>query len=119
MSRDFDYLDDILGTTVDAGIARKDDDPRETFKAPESLAVQRPRQRFTVQLSTELIEELRNAVVFLLMAGEGASIAGLVETAIVEYVEQLRDKHRGGQPFPPRPFKPPVGRRLLREPPAG
>lgn len=107
-----DYLDDIL-----AGDAPNAPEAPITRDTPVPVKAVR-KQRFTVQIDPAIPEELRNAAVFLLMAGEQASVVSLVETALVSYIEQLRAEHCEGKPFPARPYGPPPGRRLLREGPA-
>lgn len=109
-----DYLDDILDGAGIPAIARNGGDAPIPPVAP--VPVKARKVRFTVQVSEDIVEELRNAAVFLLMAGEPATIAGLVETALLDKIEALRAEHCDGRPFPVRPYQPPVGRRLLREP---
>lgn len=107
---DGDYLDallDVPETPVSRSgppVAKVDD-----LKTKDPA---KRKERFTVQIDPDLVEELRNAAVYFLMAGERASVAGIAETAIRSELERLRDEHFDGAPFPARPYNPPPGRRL-------
>jgi len=70
-------------------------------KAPEPS---RPKKvRSTYHLPEDLVEELRNAALFLAGPPEFLTLSGLVESALRREVERLRKKHHKGKPFPQRP----------------
>lgn len=68
------------------------------------------RAKLTVQLPRDVIEELRDAVVYLPSQGVQATVAGLVEQAVRRELALLRDDYRAGEPFPTRDTQPRVGR---------
>ena len=60
-------------------------------------------------LDADLLAELRVASVLVPREAGGGSPSGLVERALRELLELLRDEHHGGKPFPA-----PAGARLRR-----
>lgn len=73
--------------------------------APSPAAPASPSGRkrsLTVTLPPDLVEELRDAVVYLEQQGERVVLAGLVETALTTELRRLRRGHDVGQRFPTR-----------------
>lgn len=66
--------------------------------------------KLTVQIAAEVVEELRDAVVYLPGQGVRATVAAVTERALRRELDRLRDEHHDGQPFPTRSQDPPVGR---------
>lgn len=81
---------------------------------PSASTGERQRAKLTVQLSAELIDELRDAVVFLPTQGVQATVAGLVSQALERELVRLREEHHGGHRFPERNAEPRAGRRIGR-----
>jgi hypothetical protein len=81
---------------------------------PPSPAVPRQRAKLTVQLPAELVEELRDAVVFLPTQGVQATVAGLVTQALPDQLAWLRDQYHDGHRFPQRHTDPQAGRPIDR-----
>lgn len=98
------------------GASRSADEPSTTAAStPAAPPAPRARkERVTFQLDPRLVDEARDATVFLLTRGQPASLAGLVEGAIERELKRLRKEHLGGKAFPARQFAPPPGRRLGR-----
>ena len=61
-------------------------------------------ERFTVSLSVELTDRIRNAVYWTL----GLTLVELTETALMQSLDQLKTQR--GQPFPPRQSELKAGR---------
>ena len=68
----------------------------ETPPAPPS------KQRATFHLSTELTNQVRDAVVFLAGPPEHLTMAAFVESAMRHELERLKRKYSKGKPFPAR-----------------
>lgn len=81
---------------------------------PPAPAAQRQRSKLTVQLPAELVDELRDAVVFLPTQGVQATVAGLVTQALEHELATLREQHHDGHPFPARNTDPRAGRPVSR-----
>jgi len=60
------------------------------------------KRSLTVTLPPDLVEELRDAVVFLEQRGSRVALAGLVEEALSAWLQRLRASHDVGDRFPPR-----------------
>ena len=54
----------------------------------------------------QLAEELRDAAYWI----PGATLSGMIQEGMFDYLTKLRRKHSGGEPFKPRTGKLPVGR---------
>lgn len=72
------------------------------------------RTKLTVQLRSELVDELRDAVVYLPTQGVQATVAGIVEEALNHELTRLREEHHGGERFPARDVQPRAGRPVGR-----
>lgn len=68
---------------------------------PASIPAGRKRS-LTVTLPPDLVEELRDAVVYLEQQGERVVLAGLVELALNTELRRLRRSHDVGKRFPAR-----------------
>ena len=64
------------------------------------------RERWTIYVLVELAEELRDAAYWI----PGATLSGMIEEGMLDYLTKLRRKHTGGKRFEPRAGKLPVGR---------
>lgn len=71
-----------------------------TGEAPAS------RERWTIYVLSELADELRNAAYWI----PGATLSGMIEEGMFEYLMKLRRKRNGGKPFEPRTGELPLGR---------
>ncbi|MEX2186855.1 MAG: hypothetical protein WD875_08685 [Pirellulales bacterium] len=70
---------------------------------PESNFSPRPAKvRATLYLSADLLNEARNAAVFLAGYPVRLTLTKLAEEALRERLEQLKRQHNGGQEFPQR-----------------
>ncbi len=63
---------------------------------PQAQSVKRAKERATFQLPVELIERTRNAVYWT----PGATMAGIMEAALVTHMDRLEKKR--GEAFPER-----------------
>lgn len=81
---------------------------------PPTPAAQRQRTKLTVQLPAEVVDELRDAVVYLPTQGVQATVAGLVTQALEAELVRLREQHCDGYPFPARNTEPRPGRPISR-----
>lgn len=72
------------------------------------------RAKLTVQLRSELVDELRDAVVYLPTQGVQATVAGIVEQALDHELARLREEHHRGERFPARDVQPRAGRPVGR-----
>lgn len=72
------------------------------------------RTKLTVQLPADLVDELRDAVVYLPTQGVQATVAAIVKQAVHRELSRLRDDHHQGQRFPARITQPRVGRPVGR-----
>lgn len=72
------------------------------------------RAKLTVQLRSEVIDELRDAVVYLPTQGVQATVAGIVEQALDHELARLRQEHHAGERFPARDVQPRAGRPVGR-----
>lgn len=70
----------------------------------------RPKRIQSVDVDWRLVEEVRDAVVYLAGTADRTTITGLVRHAIRRELGRLRRKHLDGEPFPPRRHDPPAGR---------
>lgn len=68
--------------------------------SPASLSGRK--RSLTVTLPPDLVEELRDAVVYLEQQGERVVLAGLVETALTTELRRLRRGHDIDERFPAR-----------------
>jgi hypothetical protein len=60
------------------------------------------RTKITVELSADLVEECRNAVVYLSGPPDRLTLAGLVADALREELDRLRNLRNEGESFPQR-----------------
>lgn len=60
------------------------------------------RAKITVELPADLVEECRNAVVFLSGPPDRLTLAGLIGDALREELDRLRNLRTGGESFPQR-----------------
>jgi hypothetical protein len=75
----------------------------------ESLLIER--QRVTLYLPTELLQEARGCVVEMGYEGlEPSTLSRLFEMGVTRELERLRKKHTAGKPFKPYKAKLPGGR---------
>jgi hypothetical protein len=58
--------------------------------------------RATLYVSTDVLDEARNATVYLAGHPLRLTLTRLVENALRAELKRLRDQHHGGQAFPPR-----------------
>jgi len=98
-----------VATAVDDWIA----EPREAPASADARPASRPAKvRATFQLSTDVLEWARDAVVAL-ASTEQLTLAELVEQAISHELERLQQEHNRGERFPHRrrPLRPgrPIG----------
>lgn len=68
--------------------------------------------KITIQLPEELLEELKDAVVYLQAHGSDTTLAGQVKLAIERHLGRLRDTYTRGKRFPKREHKLRPGRRI-------
>lgn len=61
-----------------------------------------PKVRATFHLPANLVNECRNAVVWLAGPQERLTMARLAENALRRELDRLRKKHTKGKPFPER-----------------
>lgn len=61
-----------------------------------------PKVRATFHLPVDLVDECRNAVVWLAGPPERLTMARLAENALRSEIDRLRKKHTKGKPFPKR-----------------
>lgn len=84
--------------------AKRDSHKPESETEPTVSA--RPRGgtkvRATFHVSAELLEEARNAVVYLAGPPTRLTLADLAETALKKELERLRKVHNSGEKFPAR-----------------
>lgn len=77
----------------------------------DARAAPRPRAKFTTQIAAEVVEELRDAVVYLPTRGVRTTVASATEEALRRELARLRHEYHDGKPFPSRgPGQPPPGR---------
>ncbi len=62
----------------------------------------RPKVRATLYLPADLLDEARNAAVFLAGYPVRMTLTRLAEEAFTEHIRRLKDAHNEGQDFPPR-----------------
>lgn len=71
----------------------------------------RRRAKFTTQIAADVVEELRDAVVYLPTRGMRATVAAVTDEALRRELERLRHERHHGDRFPPRgAAQPPPGR---------
>jgi hypothetical protein len=70
------------------------------------------RTKITVELPADLVEECRNAVVYLSGPPDRLTLAGLIADAIREKLDRLRILRNTGEPFPQRDSRLREGRPL-------
>ena len=68
------------------------------------------RTRLTVKVPDEMVEELRDAVMFLHTRGVHTTLVGLIESAVDAELKRIKRKYNEGQDLPPRGAEIPVGR---------
>ncbi len=68
------------------------------------------RTRLTVKVSDEMVEELRDAVMFLHTQGVHTTLVGLIESAVDAELKRIKRKYNEGQDLPSRRADLPVGR---------
>ena len=73
-----------------------------TRNARSPLSARAPKVRATFHLPADLVDECRNAVVWLAGPQERLTMARLAENALRSELERLREKHTNGEPFPER-----------------
>jgi hypothetical protein len=61
-----------------------------------------PKVRATLYLTTELLDEARNAAVFLAGYPARMTLTRLVENAVREELRRLKERYNEGHEFPPR-----------------
>jgi hypothetical protein len=62
----------------------------------------RPKVRATLYLPAELLDEARDATVFLAGYPVRMTLTRLAEEALAEHIRRLKNAHNDGQDFPPR-----------------
>jgi hypothetical protein len=62
----------------------------------------RPKVRATLYLPADLLNEARDAAVFLAGYPVRMTLTRLAEEAFTEHIRRLKDAHNDGQDFPPR-----------------
>ncbi len=100
--------------------AEKPPEPEEERTRPEPA---RPRalpraksekpkknHRLTVKVPDEMVEEVRDAVMFLHTQGVHTTLVGIIEDAVDAELKRLKRKYNEGQDFPSRKADVPVGR---------
>lgn len=75
---------------------------RRKSPAQASTGSKKPKVRATFHLPADLVDECRNAVVWLAGPPERLTMARLAEIALRGELDRLRRKHTKGKPFPPR-----------------
>lgn len=70
--------------------------------AGSSPSARTPKVRATFHLPADLVDECRNAVVWLAGPQERLTMARLAENALRSELDRLRKKHTKGKPFPER-----------------
>lgn len=99
---------DPLEAYVPAGRGpRRQDQESEVSEGAAKPAVSaKPREggkvRATFHVSAELLEEARNAVVYLAGPPTRLTLADLAETALKKELERLKKAHNSGKEFPAR-----------------
>lgn len=68
------------------------------------------RTRLTVKVADEMVEELRDAVMFLHTRGVHTTLVGLIESAVDAELKRIKRKYNEGQDLPARGAEIPVGR---------
>ncbi len=68
------------------------------------------RKRYTTELSVDLIERLKNAVVSLEDSSHDTTMRNFVECSVADYVSTVERALNNGQPFPQRDHEPKQGR---------
>lgn len=81
---------------------RKTNTSKRAASAPTEHLGAGPKVRATFHLPSELVEECRNAVVWLAAPPERLTMARLAEDALRREIERLRKKYTKGKPFPER-----------------
>ena len=66
--------------------------------------------RLTVKVPDEMVEEVRDAVMFLHTQGVHTTLVGIIEDAVDAELKRLKRKYNEGQDFPSRKADVPVGR---------
>lgn len=69
-------------------------------------------KKLTTQLPEELLEDLKDAVVYLQSRGHDATLAGQIKLAIERHMNRLRDSYTRGKQFPKRGKELRSGRRI-------
>jgi hypothetical protein len=75
----------------------------------------RLKTRLTVQLPAPLVEEVRDAVMFLHTCGVHTTLASLVMKALEGEMAAIRELHNHGEPLPTRGAALPPGRPIQEE----
>ncbi len=70
----------------------------------------RKTHRLTVKVSDQMVEELRDAVMFLHTQGVHTTLVGLIESAVDAELRRIKRKYNEGQDLPSRGADLPVGR---------
>jgi hypothetical protein len=83
---------------LDAFLPRQERE--QAAPAPQARAARK--RPLTVTLPPELVDELRDAVVYLEQRGARVALAGLVEEALAAWLERLRASYDVGERFPHR-----------------
>ncbi len=69
--------------------------------SPDRTKLQ-PKVRATLYISAELLDEARNAAVYLAGYPARLTLTSLVENALRTELQRLKEQHLGGQEFPYR-----------------
>lgn len=77
------------------------DEPAK-LNARSTLPSRKPKVRATFHLPADLVNECRNAVVWLAGPPERLTMARLAENALRSEIFRLRKKYTKGKPFPER-----------------
>lgn len=95
-------------TSAVAAAARVQDNGSRGRRTEQAQGAKRT--RLTVKVPDEMVEELRDAVMFLHTRGVHTTLVGLIESAVDAELKRIKRKYNEGQDLPARGAEIPVGR---------
>jgi len=99
--------------TIEAAAPKSPPNPPAPAAPQRRVRTKRPTTSLTVTVTTSILEEARDAVAYLQENPRAPrSFTALLDIALLEQVEKLREQFNGGAPFPKREGKLRTGPRI-------